>query len=151
MAIMTINIKNGSKKDIQPILELLYELERPSPINENEIKIFKNKIKGYLSEPNKTILVANKDSKIVGFVSIMFLERLNRSKLEMYIPDLVVTKKFRNMGIGKNLIDECIKLAKEKNCFRIRLESGNQRKKSHNFYLGLGFEQSALSFSKNFI
>jgi GNAT superfamily N-acetyltransferase len=67
----------------------------------------------------------------------------------MYIPELVVLEKYQKQGIGKKLIDSCITLAKEKKCHRIRLESGNQRKESHQFYKNLGFEQSALSFTNN--
>jgi len=67
----------------------------------------------------------------------------------MYIPELVVSKDMRNSGIGKKLIQHCMILAKKKDCYRIRLESGNQRKESHKFYKNLGFEQSALSFAMN--
>ena len=145
---MEISITKAIDKDIPFILELLYDLDRPTPIDEKEIKVFKNKIKDYFSDPQKTILVAKQDSKIVGLVSVILLRRLNRAKLEMYIPELIVTKELRNYGIGKKLIQYCIDLAKKKDCYRIRLESGNQRKDSHKFYKSIGFEQSALSFTK---
>ena len=145
---MEISITKATDKDIPFILELLYDLDRPTPIDDKEIKVFKNKIKDYFSDPQKTILVAKQDSKIVGLVSIILLRRLNRAKLEMYIPELIVTKELRNYGIGKKLIQYCIDLAKKKDCYRIRLESGNQRKDSHKFYKSIGFEQSALSFTK---
>ena len=145
---MEISITKAIDKDIPFILELLYDLDRPIPIDEKEIKVFKNKIKDYFSDPQKTILVAKQDSKIVGLVSVILLRRLNRAKLEMYIPELIVTKELRNYGIGKKLIQYCIDLAKKKDCYRIRLESGNQRKDSHKFYKSIGFEQSALSFTK---
>ena len=67
----------------------------------------------------------------------------------MYIPELIVTTQLRNFGIGKKLIKYCIDLAKKKDCYRIRLESGNQRKESHKFYKSIGFEQSALTFTKH--
>ena len=146
---MEISIIKATDKDIPFILELLYDLDRPIPIDEKEIKVFRNKIKDYFLDPQKTILVAKQDSKIVGFVSIILLRRLNRAKLEMYIPELIVTKQLRNLGIGKKLIQYCIDLAKKKDCYRIRLESGNQRKNSHKFYKSIGFEQSALSFTKH--
>ena len=146
---MEISIIKATDKDIPFILELLYDLDRPIPTDEKEIKVFKNKIKDYFSDPQKTILVAKQDSKIVGLVSIILLRRLNRAKLEMYIPELVVTKELRNCGVGKKLIQYCIDFAKKKDCYRIRLESGNQRKDSHKFYKSIGFEQSALSFTKH--
>ncbi|MCV0392049.1 MAG: GNAT family N-acetyltransferase [Nitrosopumilus sp.] len=147
---MRLNIRKATEKDIPSILELLYELGRPEPIDNKEITVFKNKIKDYFLDPSKLILIAEIDSEIVGLVSIIFLRRLNHAKFEMYIPELVVKKKHRFSGVGKKLIAKCIEIGK-KNCYRIRLESGNQRKDSHKFYKGLGFEQSGLSFSKNLL
>ena len=144
---MSIIIREATDKDIPIILDLLYELERPKPLDDNEIKIFKNKIQDYFSDPQKSIIVAEQESLIVGLISLIFLKRLNRAKLEMYIPELVVTETKRSSGIGKKLMEFCFSLAKKKNCHRIRLESGNMRKKSHDFYKNLGFEQSSLSFS----
>lgn len=144
-------IREATEKDIPPILELLYELGRPEPVDEKEIRVFKNKISDYFLDPLKFIIVAEKDSQILGLTSIILLQRLNHAKFEMYIPELVVTKERRYYGIGKKLIAFCIDLAKKKNCYRIRLESGNQRIESHKFYKDLGFEQSSLSFNKNLL
>ena len=66
----------------------------------------------------------------------------------MYIPELIVTEKLRHLGIGKKLMQYCMKLAKNKDCYRIRLESGNLRKESRQFYKSMGFEQSSQFFSK---
>ena len=82
-------------------------------------------------------------------VSVIFLSRLNQLNYEMHIPELVVLEKYQKQGVGKNLINACIDIAKTKKCHRIRLESGNKRKESHRFYKHLGFEQYALSFTKN--
>ena len=146
---MDVSITKATEKDIPSILELLYELDRPTPIDDKEIKAFQNKIKDYFSDSQKIILLAKQDSKSVGLVNVILLRRLNREKLAMYIPELIVTKELRNSGIGKKLIQHCITFAKKKGCYRIRLESENQRKESHQFYKNLGFEQSALSFAMN--
>ena len=143
-------IREASDKDIPIILGLLYDLGRPKPQKDSDVDTFRKLITKYLTDSDKQILVVVLDDvKIIGMVSMVFLSRLNRTTLEMYIPELVVLEKYHNQGIGKKLINSCIALAKEKKCHRIRLESGNQRKESHQFYKHLGFEQSALSFTKN--
>ena len=145
-----ITIKEASENDIPIILGLLYELGRPKPQKDSEVNLFRKLTKKYIKDSDKQILIAFlDDTKIAGMVSMMFLPRLNRDTFEMYIPELVVIKEYHNQGIGRLLINSCIALAKEKNCHRIRLESGNQRKESHNFYKHLGFEQYALSFMLN--
>ena len=143
-------IRAASNKDIPIILGLLNDLGRPKPQKDSDVDSFRKLVTKYVTDSDKQILVAELDDmKIVGMVSIVFLSRLNQTTLEMYIPELVVLEKYQNQGIGKKLINSCIVLAKEKKCHRIRLESGNKRKESHQFYKNLGFEQSALSFTKN--
>lgn len=143
-------IRSASKKDIPIVLDLLYDLGRPKPRKDSDVEIFRKLVSQYITNSDKKILVAVRDDiQIVGMVSVVFLPRLNRSTLEMYVPELVVLDEFQNQGIGKKLINSCISLAKEKKCFRIRLESGNQRQDSHKFYKYLGFEQHALSFTIN--
>ena len=144
-----IVIRAASKKDIPQILNLLYELGRSEPRTDSQVNTFEKLITKYISDSDKEILVAANQEGAVGMVSIMYLSRLNQEFFELYIPEFIVTKNYQNQGIGKKLIQACIKLAKNKKCHRIRLESGNQRKKSHIFYNSLGFTQSALSFSKN--
>lgn len=142
-----VKIRKANKKDIDEILNLLYQLQRPKPKTGTENMAFRKRILQYLDEKDKEIIVSEQNSKIIGLVSIMLLPRLNRTKLELYIPELVVSKDNRGLGVGKSLMKSCINTAKKKKCFRIRLESGNQRKDAHKFYKKIGFEQSALSYT----
>lgn len=143
-----IIIREAIKQDISGILLLLYELGRPKPYD-SDVGTFEKLVTQYITDSDKQILVAVDESKIVGMISMMFLSRLNRTTHEMYIPELVVLKKYQNQGIGKKLINHCITISKDKKYYRIRLESGNIRQESHQFYKHLGFEQSALSFTLN--
>ena len=142
-------IRNASINDIPIILELLYDLGRPRAQKDSDVEEFSSLVRKYLLEPNKKIILAEYDNKVVGMASLMLLSRLNRKNLELYIPELIVQKDHQNKGIGKKIIESCIDFAKQNKCHRIRLESGNQRIGSHLFYKKLGFEQSSLSFTKN--
>ena len=143
-------IRTATDKDIPMILALLYDLGRPKPQNDSTFDVFRKLVKNYVNDSDKTIFLAEVNHvSVVGMISMMLLPRLNHTTLEMYVPELVVLERYRNHGIGKNLINSCIDFAKKKGCHRIILESGNQRLESHQFYKHLGFEQSALSFTKN--
>ncbi len=148
MAVNHIKIHPATKKDITAILELLYHLERPRPKNKSQKMFFEKQIMLYLTDDDKKILVAESDSRLVGMVSIIFISKLNQTNPELYIPDLVVAKDQRRSGIGKLLMNSCIDMAQKKKCFRLRLESGHQRKEAHRFYTKLHFEQSALTYTK---
>ncbi len=140
-------IRKANKNDIDGILNLLYQLQRPQPKTVSENIAFRKRILQYLNEKDKKIIVSEQDSRIIGLASMMLLPRLNHTKLELYIPDLVVSENHRGLGVGKSLMESCTSTAKRKKCFRIRLESGNQRKGAHRFYKKIGFEQSALSYT----
>ena len=143
-------IRDASEQDIPIILGLLYDLGRPKPQKDSDVETFRKLVTKYLTDSDKKILVAVLDDvKVIGMLSMVFLPRLNRSTLETYIPELVVLETYRTHGVGKKLISSCMTIAKEKKCHRIRLESGNQRKESHQFYEHLGFEKSSLSFTLN--
>lgn len=145
-----IIIRTAKKQEIPEIIGLLYELGRPKPKQDSDVDEFRKLVKNYLKDSDKSILVAiNNEIEIIGAVSIMFLSRLNQTNFEMYIPELIVQKKYQRKGIGKMLIHACINLGIKKKCHRIRLESGNSRKESHKFYESLGFEHSAKSFTKH--
>ncbi|WP_428326417.1 GNAT family N-acetyltransferase [Nitrosopumilus sp.] len=145
-----VTIRDATDKDIPIILGLLYDLGRPKPQQDSDVDSFRKLVKNYIQDSDKKLLVAVFDDvKIVGMISVLLLSRLNRDTLEMYIPELIVLEKHQGQGIGKKLITSCITYATKKKYHRIRLESGNQRTNSHEFYKHLGFEQSSLSFTKN--
>ena len=148
--IMKINIRKAKNNDIPIILGLLYELGRPKPKKDSELDLFRILVKKQISDSDKTIFVAEMDDvKVVGMVSIVILPRLNNIRLEMYIPELIVTQNYQGQGIGTKLINTCMILAKEKKYQNIRLESGFNRKQAHEFYTNLGFKSKSSSFSKN--
>ena len=141
-----IIIRKAAYGDIQEILELLYYLGRPKPQNNSDTHSFDNMIKQYVLDLDKDIIVAIINEVVIGMTSMMFLPRLNHFTPEMYISELVVSQKYQRQRVGENLISECVSIAREKNCHRMRLESGYDRVDAHSFYTHLGFVDNAKSF-----
>ena len=57
-----------------------------------------------------------------------------------YISQLFVDEKYRNIGLGKNLLSEIEVIAKKHACNTIRLDTLNKR--SHSFYIKSGFKKT---------
>lgn len=144
-----MKLRYAKKEDTNYILNLLYEMGRPKPQNDYEKKIFIKRLLDYQNDKNKKIIIAEINDQIVGCLCYIIISKINRVKPELYITELVVTEKMRRNGIGKSLIQKCIKHAR-KTCFRIRLESGIEREIAHLFYKNLNFEQSALTYTMVF-
>jgi len=147
-----VKLRHSKATDVKSIIELQAQLDRPLPKDRYETKKFQKVIKNYIQsnsiKGNRGIILATTDSKIIGLVSFVLLERLNQPFREFWIPELVVSEEYRNQGIGKLLIQKCESIAKRKKCYRIRLESRNDRIDSHSFYKKIGFQQIALAFEK---
>ena len=142
-----VQTRKARKNDVKSIIKLLIELGRPIP-KKNETRHFSNVVNHYITDSDKSMFVALDDSKIIGMVSIIFLPRLNQNREEVWIPDLIITKKYQKHGIGASLLKKCLDIAEKKNCYRIRLESGLSRKDTHKFYKNLKIKPFALSFEK---
>ena len=147
-----IKLRHAKEIDVKSIIELQTQLDRPSPKDRYETKKFRNLVKSYIqsnyTKGNHGIILAMIGSKIIGMVSFVLLERLNQPLSEFWIPELVISKEYRSQGIGKLLVQKCESLAKRKKCYRIRLESRNDRIDAHNFYKKIGFQQIARVFEK---
>jgi ribosomal protein S18 acetylase RimI-like enzyme len=145
-----IKLRRAKPTDTRNIMELMSELDRPLPKDSYNNKRFQKLINSYIQtkphNDSKGIILAKSGQKVIGLVSYVLLVRLNQRLAEFWIPELVVSKEYRRQGIGKLLINRCKVIAKRMKCYRIRLESRNDRIDSHSFYRNIGFQQIALVF-----
>jgi ribosomal protein S18 acetylase RimI-like enzyme len=57
------------------------------------------------------------------------------------IENVVVHTEYQKRGVGRTLMNEAMKIAKESNCYKIMLLSGSDNK-NHAFYEKLGFDRN---------
>ena len=57
-----------------------------------------------------------------------------------FIENLVTDKDYRNQGLASKVIDMAISYAKERNCYKVILQSGIARVDAHRFYENKGFD-----------
>lgn len=152
MKIERPRIRRAGKNDEIKIIELLAQLDRPIPKNLYTERKFRRIMKMYTHSNHpkydRGVFVATVGSRIIGMISFVILDRLNQSRSEFWIPELVVSEEFRNQGVGKLLVEKCESIARTQKCYRIRLESRSDRTSAHSFYAKIGFRQVALAFEK---
>jgi glucosamine-phosphate N-acetyltransferase len=96
--------------------------------------------------PNRHIIVlCEKDNQVVGTGSLLIEPKLtyNISYLG-HIENIFVDEKYRNKGIGKEIVEYLVNYAREKLCYRIDLACED---KLINFYNGLGFNKQLICMS----
>lgn len=92
----------------------------------------------YLSDPRRIFLVAEYNNQIIGVIT---LSGSNKRRV-MHKGELGITvrKQFWAKGVGSALMEECLKLAKQKGFKKIQLEVMSNNDRAMGLYRKFGFE-----------
>ena len=103
--------------------------------------IWKSEIEG-----NKNIKYfgAVQDGKVVSTCFCLIIPNLTRiGSLACFVENVVTDKAFRGQGLGRKIMEMAIAFARERDCYKVILESASFRKEAHQFYRNLGFDGDA--------
>jgi GNAT superfamily N-acetyltransferase len=129
---------------VTALLELLERAEVTDAAREGARDIWDRQ----LDDPDTEHLVAEEGGQVVGFCSLHFRERLNYTTPQAWAPDLIVAERARQRGIGRALLEEAERLAAERNCWNLTLESGYKRAEAHHLYRSFGMTDAGKFFGK---
>lgn len=87
----------------------------------------------------RCLVAETKDKAIIGFATY-FPVYFSWSGKAMYVDDLFVKDNFRNKGIGKQLLNAVINMAKENGCKKVRWQVSDWNVNAIDFYKSLGAE-----------
>jgi glucosamine-phosphate N-acetyltransferase len=106
------------QEDYKDYLNLLSQLTQVGEVTENQFKKFVES-----QGENFEVLVYELDGKVVGCVSYLVEQKIQRSfSCVMHIEDVVTDVDCRGKGISKQLLNKAIEISKEKNCYKIILD-----------------------------
>ena len=103
--------------------------------------IWKNEIEG-----NKNIKYfgAVEDGKVFSTCFCLIIPNLTRiGSSACFVENVVTDKDHRGQGLGRKVMEMAIAFARERDCYKVILESASFRKEAHQFYKNLGFDDDA--------
>lgn len=140
-----MEIRKTKLEDLDSVFELLNELYE----NKIEYSKYTQKYKESLEDSSFYGIVAIENNKVVGVLISRIINRLAKKKNILFIDDLIVNEKCRNIGIGKLLIQTATAYAISKDCGALELTSMIQNINAHRFYENNGFEKRQYKFKKS--
>jgi GNAT superfamily N-acetyltransferase len=143
---MTV-VRRAEEGDFDAVTRLLAELGRPQvgPAEEPAAsQVFRRHIE---RDDTASLVAVADDGEIVGFCSLEFRQRLNRTTEQAWVPDLVVTESARSTGAGRALLEGAFAVARERGCYELTLESGWKRDVAHRFYEIAGMSRDGYYFT----
>lgn len=132
-----VTVRRATPADFAAVAPLLAELGHPT-LRPDATDATREVYERHIARNDTASLVADVGGAVVGFMSLEFRERLNRTHPQAWIPDLIVTAAHRGSGAGKALLLRGIALAEERRCWSITLESGRSRHIAHRLYRSAG-------------
>ena len=137
-----------AENELSSLLELYQQLDSGNVIDELTAKNIWQNIK---SQDIK-YFIAKENGKIISSCYICIIPNLTRGGKSIgFIENVITDEKYRKKGIGKTVMENAIKYAKEQNCYKVLLQSGNKRTDAHPFYEKLGFDgESKKAFEMRF-
>ena len=141
-------IRYAMEKDIEKIEDLLSQVDMVHHNGRPDIfkignKYSEEELKELLNNKQRPILVSvNESDEVIGYCFGIFQQHKDNSILTnvktLYIDDLCVDEKFRGKGIGKELYEAALSLAKEKGCYNLTLNVWSCNESAIRFYESMG-------------
>lgn len=82
------------------------------------------------------VLIAEYSEQVLGYIVFYMNDEINKKG---YISQIAVNQKYRGLGIGKKLIDQCLGVAEEKKFLKVMLEVDKVNESAIKFYEKLDF------------
>ena len=137
---MNFLIRNAKPCDVKQILSLIIELAvfemEPNAVEINAVDL---KSSGFGVNKDFLCFVAETNEKIVG-MALVYKRFSTWKGRTLHLEDLIVSKSFRNLGIGSALLDRVVLHASEITVKRVSWEVLDWNKNAIEFYRSKGAE-----------
>ena len=143
-----MRIRAARGDDFDAVTGLLETLGRARVTDSNRADCFAIFEAQVIDPDSHHMVCEDNDGEVVGFCSLHFRPRLNRTTLEAWVPDLIVVESLRMRGIGRALLEEAERRARQRGCHGLTLESGYRRAEAHHLYRELHMRDMGKSFYK---
>ncbi|MBM7606105.1 RimJ/RimL family protein N-acetyltransferase [Metabacillus crassostreae] len=135
---MTIKIRFSKKSDFEQLIDLDHKVwnmkATPTIIKWNSLNEFSEK------NPEGSQLVAILEDRVVGYLGFHHPTPLKTNQHVLEI-DIAVDQHYQGKGIGRKLLDELMKMAKDKNIHKLALRVLSSNEGAIDFYKKCGFTE----------
>ena len=145
---MSFIIRELKEEDLSNgFIETLSNLSEVGKLANDTIR--KREILSEIKDKNYRIVIAedNQNHQIIGSATLLIEQKfIHNGGRAGHIEDVVTRKGYEGKGIGKEILKELIKIAKDNECYKIILDCDEKFVK---FYEKLGFKKDSIMMRLN--
>lgn len=140
-------VGKAKKSDLPAIRKLLAELINAMDDTEGiDVGIALETCGQLLNDARSHFLMATAQEAPVGFIHFTIRQTVLHRGPSAMIDELVVTKEYRDKGIGKQLVLATIETCKRLGCCEVEVSTEKTNDKARKFYKKCGFEERGILF-----
>ena len=137
-------------QDLDYLINLLHNDDlgkNRESVNKSALLSYKKALENILEDPNAQLILGidedeDKD-KIIAMAQVDFLTYLTyQGGMRAQIEGVRVDETYRGQGLGKQLINHIVDVARNKGCHMVQLTTNKLRPNAIKFYENLGFEST---------
>ena len=137
--------RTASVEDIPQLVGLLNQLfAQEVEFTPNEENQKRGLLKIILNEQVGKIIVAESYGSIIGMVNLLFTVSTSTGTRVCILEDMIISSNCRSSGVGSQLLQYSISVARNDGCLRITLLTDRENEKAHKFYQRHGFKFSLM-------
>jgi GNAT superfamily N-acetyltransferase len=138
-------VRDAARADLPALLRLYGQLGDPDALP--DVLTAAGALTAIGAQPGMHLLVAELGGQVVGTVTLVVVPNLTHfARPWAQVENMVVDETHRGRGIGRRLLDRCMELARDAGCYKLQLQSANQRDGAHRFYATYSFAPSSVGF-----
>ncbi|MGH2465206.1 MAG: GNAT family N-acetyltransferase [Candidatus Limnocylindrales bacterium] len=135
-----IALRPAKADDAPRIAELFTEEGYPAGATAVEARL------GHFGTDDSTVIVADHDAEILGFVALHVVPRFEHDDCFVRIVALVVDSTVRDRGIGRILMAEAERIGRERSAAFVEITAGHHRPAARHLYDSLGYDANLTAY-----
>lgn len=143
---MNVQIRQASAADLPSVLALYAQpdMDNGKVLSLEEAEQIWAQFSHY---PNYRLFVACEGEAVIGTYALLVMHNLgHQGTPSAIVEDVVVRQAHQSLGIGREMMQHAMTLAREAGCYKLILSSNQKREGAHAFYESLGFDRHGFSF-----
>ncbi|MEI5909294.1 GNAT family N-acetyltransferase [Bacillus spongiae] len=141
---MKIVYRRAEFDDMDQLFPLAESLATSFQLNRTD---FSSVFLELLKDPNADILLAEIDSKLIGYVLAFHHATFYANGEVTWVEEVFVSAEYRGDGVGKRLMDKVEELSLKRGSKLVALAT----RRAHQFYSAIGYEESATYYKKTLV
>lgn len=141
-----IRLRPAGADDLPAIVTLLFDDDLGASREQagGEVaKPYRRAFEQIQASPDNVQYVADLNGRVVGCFQVTFTPSLSfRGGERVTIESVRVAKSLRGSGVGSQMMQEAIRIARERGARLVQLSTNREREAAHRFYERLGFVAS---------